>query len=46
MDKRCFQGMKKARKQRVYELLDWCGKRDLNFNEHLFPIIAKSLEVP
>ena len=22
--------MKKARKQRVYELFSWCGKRDLN----------------
>ncbi len=30
MDKRCFRGNKKARKQRVYELLGWCGKRDLN----------------
>lgn len=40
MDKRCFRGIKKARKLRVYELLDWCGKRDLNALIRFFRLFA------
>ena len=41
MDKRCFLGIKKPRKHRVYEVSFWCGKRDLNRTNVLLQLFAK-----